>query len=480
ELGEIEQVLTGHPLVREAVVTAPGDRHHRRLTAHIVPATHDPTRRPTASAAVDPELFGPEERERVLFDETDRVEFKIARRGLRRDLTGDPVELPATGAGPATRTSRRRYAHRPVALRELSGLLATLRSHETGALPRYRYGSAGNSYAVQTYLHVVDGRVDELPGGTYYHDPARHRLVPVRPGAVLTSAVRLGADRQALDTAAFEIFLVADLDAVEPLYGPRTARDVCLIEAGLIAQCLEDATTGHGIGLCQLRVVDGMRELRSVLRLGDRHEVLHALLGGALLRAGEEPAEAPEPLPAFHDDPQALLDVVRAHLAAHLPEYLLPSSYTVLDALPRTPAGAVDHAALADPAALADSTAPAGPVAPGPGAAPAGAEDTIAEVLRTLLGASTVGRDTGFFQLGADSLLLVRAHRQLQEALGRRFPLTHMFEHATIRRLASALDTASDDGADLLAEAARRANRARRRGRPVSTPTGADPQEGQA
>ncbi|NIL65009.1 acyl carrier protein, partial [Salinispora arenicola] len=121
-----------------------------------------------------------------------------------------------------------------------------------------------------------------------------------------------------------------------------------------------------------------------------------------------------------------------------------------------------------------------GPVAPGPGAAPAGAAVTIAEVLRTLLGASTVGRDTGFFQLGADSLLLVRAHRQLQEALGRRFPLTHMFEHATVRRLASALDTASDDAADQLAEAARRANRARRRGRPVSTPTGADPQEGQA
>ncbi|WP_051087752.1 non-ribosomal peptide synthetase [Salinispora arenicola] len=51
ELGEIEQVLTGHPLVREAVVTAPGDRHHRRLVGYVQPGPDAPDE-PTLTANV--------------------------------------------------------------------------------------------------------------------------------------------------------------------------------------------------------------------------------------------------------------------------------------------------------------------------------------------------------------------------------------------------------------------------------------------
>lgn len=459
-LGEIECALTAHPGIREAVVTAPDDRG---IVAHVVPAM--PGQRPAEGTAVDSDLFTPEDRTLILFDETERVEFKVARKGLRQDLTAEPVVLPASGDQPCSRSSRRRYADRPVNLDDLAALLETLRSQETGALAKYRYASAGNSYAVQTYLHVVDGKVGGLPGGTYYHDPAGHRLVPVVPGAVLTSAVRLGADQQALDTAAFTVFLVAALDAVEPLYGRSTARDVCLIEAGLIAQLLEDATVDHGIGLCQLRVVDGMQEIRDALRLGERHEVIHALLGGALLGADEEPAP---PAPATPRDQEAVVETIRTHLAAQLPQELLPARYALLDALPRTAAGDVDRAALAEPGA--DGTPPEGDV-----------ETRIAEVIKAVLGAQDIGRDRRFFDLGADSVLLVRAHRRLQSALDRRFPLTHMFEYATVRKLAEALTAQRDGGTDeVLAEAARRGALARRARRAVPTFAGTTAQEGQA
>ncbi|MBO4210034.1 hypothetical protein GSF22_29175 [Micromonospora echinofusca] len=447
-MGEIDSALVSHPGVRAGAAVALGDRHHRRLVACLVPA-HGPTDGPRSAGALSPDAVSGDGRAGMLFDELERVEFKLARHGVRTDLTAvsAPVELPAT-AGPPVRASQRRYGDRPVPLAALAALLECLRSHEGGAMPKHAYASAGNAYAVQTYLHVQDGRVTGLPGGAYYHDPAAHQLIPLRPGATLSRDLRFGADQQALDTAAFTLFLVADMDAIRPLYGVRAARDLCLIEAGLMSQLLEDASAAHHIGLCQLTVAGGAETLSEPFRLGDGHEVLHALLGGALLRAGERPAEPVDPAAG-----RALVEDVRSYLAARLPEYLVPGQLVTVDHLPLTPTGKVDRGALAHLVAAesreADTTPPVGEL-----------ETTIAGVFQEVLGIDSIGVGVRFFDLGADSTAIVRAFRILQSRLARRFPLTAMFEHGSVRALAAALsDDAGVDGGrtELLAAARHRA-----------------------
>lgn len=50
-----------------------------------------------------------------------------------------------------------------------------------------------------------------------------------------------------------------------------------------------------------------------------------------------------------------------------------------------------------------------------------------------------VPADVGFFQAGGDSLLLLKVHALVEEALGREIPLLDLVEHPTIAGLAAAL-----------------------------------------
>lgn len=103
-------------------------------------------------------------------------------------------------------------------------------------------------------------------------------------------------------------------------------------------------------------------------------------------------------------DVDALLDDV----ATRLPEYMLPARVEVLDALPQTPNGKVDRAALER--SLAPRAAS--------GAAPSGGwEATIAACWADVLGYGEVGRDQDFFFLGGDSLLAARLAGRLREEL---------------------------------------------------------------
>ena len=63
-------------------------------------------------------------------------------------------------------------------------------------------------------------------------------------------------------------------------------------------------------------------------------------------------------------------------------------------------------------------------------------------VLGELIGLTEVGIDDNFFDLGANSLLMVQASVRLRERLGRAVPLVRMFQYPTARALAASLGDA--------------------------------------
>ncbi|HEY2850501.1 MAG TPA: amino acid adenylation domain-containing protein [Gemmatimonadaceae bacterium] len=128
---------------------------------------------------------------------------------------------------------------------------------------------------------------------------------------------------------------------------------------------------------------------------------------------------------------------LRAHLRAELPEFLVPTRYVVLDALPRTANGKLDRRALPDPA-------PDAPVDARAAAAPRTAtEALVLEIFRDVLHRSSVGPDDNFFEIGGDSLMAARLMLRLRAASGCNVPLGLLFERQTAARLAEAVASLS-------------------------------------
>jgi acyl carrier protein len=77
-------------------------------------------------------------------------------------------------------------------------------------------------------------------------------------------------------------------------------------------------------------------------------------------------------------------------------------------------------------------------------------ESTITAVWRKLLATPEVGLDANFFDLGGDSMVMIRVHSALQEALGTTIPIIDLFRYPTVRALASALNSEESAAASYL------------------------------
>ncbi|MDQ6673653.1 MAG: LLM class flavin-dependent oxidoreductase [Chloroflexota bacterium] len=133
-----------------------------------------------------------------------------------------------------------------------------------------------------------------------------------------------------------------------------------------------------------------------------------------------------------------LIPTLREHARLKLPEYMVPGAFVVLDGLPLTPNGKIDRAALPAPDRIRSESTKQEPPKND-------FERQIVGVLKELVGVENVGVDDNFFDLGANSLLMVQASVHLRERLGRSVPLVRMFQFPTARSLAASLGAAEED-----------------------------------
>ena len=136
---------------------------------------------------------------------------------------------------------------------------------------------------------------------------------------------------------------------------------------------------------------------------------------------------------------------LRAFLKQRLPDYMVPSAFVVLDAMPLGPTGKIDRKALPEPEEALGKrayVAPSGPV-----------EETLSGIYADVLGLSQggVGAEDGFFDLGGHSLLATQAVARVREAFGVDLPLRALFEGPTVRELAASVKAALDAGLGMTA-----------------------------
>lgn len=123
---------------------------------------------------------------------------------------------------------------------------------------------------------------------------------------------------------------------------------------------------------------------------------------------------------------------LRRHLKTSLPEPMVPSSFSVLEALPLTPSGKVNRAAL--PAPRVTEAEASGYCAPRDDL-----EQSLARLWAEVLDVERVGIRDNFFELGGHSLLAARLFVALEEAFNHLLPFDSFFPDADIEHQAELL-----------------------------------------
>jgi amino acid adenylation domain-containing protein len=131
---------------------------------------------------------------------------------------------------------------------------------------------------------------------------------------------------------------------------------------------------------------------------------------------------------------------LREFLRQKLPEYMIPSSFMILDSLPLTASGKLNRRALQVPETLkawednteTSKTLEAGPQTP--------LQTSLIAIWSDLLGVKAIGINDNFFELGGHSLLAVRLFAQIEKQLGKRLPLATLFQAPTVAQLAAVIE----------------------------------------
>jgi surfactin family lipopeptide synthetase C len=125
-------------------------------------------------------------------------------------------------------------------------------------------------------------------------------------------------------------------------------------------------------------------------------------------------------------------------LKQHLPEYMVPSAFVLMEVLPLTPNGKVDRRALPAPDTSCFSLKSSF-VSP---------RDTLelqlVQIWEEVLDVHPVGVRDNFFDLGGHSLLAITLMARIQQKFGKNLPLATLFQGATIEHLASSLRQQTD------------------------------------
>ncbi|HEY0019307.1 MAG TPA: amino acid adenylation domain-containing protein [Longimicrobium sp.] len=158
-----------------------------------------------------------------------------------------------------------------------------------------------------------------------------------------------------------------------------------------------------------------VREAVAVVREdtpGDRRLVAYAVAA--------DPAAAPTPAE------------LREHLRTRLPDYMLPSAFVVLDALPLNANRKVDRRALPAPEGAGADEGYVAPRTP--------TETTLAGIFAEVLNHERVGVHDDFFASGGHSLKATQVVSRAQDVFGVRVPLRALFEHPSVGALAGEVD----------------------------------------
>jgi acyl carrier protein len=154
-------------------------------------------------------------------------------------------------------------------------------------------------------------------------------------------------------------------------------------------------------------------------------------------------------------------DELRRYLSRELPNYMVPQAFVFLKTIPMTPRGKIDRQALPDPVRVGPSRDYAVPQS--------SIERTVLNIWKQVLGIEEIGRHDNFFDVGGNSLTIIRLNSRVREEFGRDIAVATMFDYPTVSSFAEYLGRGgveehfSDTALDVRRRQGRQKGRIRRR-----------------
>lgn len=174
------------------------------------------------------------------------------------------------------------------------------------------------------------------------------------------------------------------------------------------------------------------------VELGEVESVLseHPAIGECVVQAREEVAGHKQLVAYVGVQPQMSVSVsdLRSFVRERLPEYMVPSAFVLLEALPRNPNGKLDRGALE---AFQHSRLELKKEFEAPRSS---VEQRLSEIWSEILGVKPVGIHDNFFELGGDSILSIQVIARAKR-VGLQFTPRQFFQHQTIAGLAAVAET---------------------------------------
>jgi epothilone synthetase B len=411
ELGEVEAAMLALPEVQAAVAHVIGESGKtKRLVGYFVRDTSD--------------------------KQFNKIRFSLTQPGLRQFPPGRVVQDLPNANLPADfytqRQSHRSWSDAIVPLEKLSRVLASLGQQVINGRPKYKYGSAGSLYPVQCYVHLKADRVEQMGGGLFYYHPVQHQLIPLQQQECLSSELFPEVNQPLAGQCAFQIFLIANLDAIAPVY-KESSRDLCMLEAGLMTQLIEQEAAAQGLGMCQTGGFN-IAPVASLFELDFNYAFIHSLMGGM---------PASEVIAVETVAPKETVEkMLLTQLREKLPAYMVPDVFIELDKIPLSANGKVDRKMLPIPQVRADNQrknmAPTSTLA-----------KKICGIWSEVLDRDDVGVEDNFFDMGGTSVEMIKIHTWLEPELPQKISLIDMFfTYPTISSLVAHLnpDTEASNG----------------------------------
>jgi amino acid adenylation domain-containing protein/non-ribosomal peptide synthase protein (TIGR01720 family) len=461
ELGEIESALLRHPEVREAVVTLRDGA--AGLAAYVVCRPESITG--TGEAAEHVTEW------QTLYDETyargdhrDRQDATFDIVGWNSSYTGQPIPAVEMREWVENTVERIRALHpkRVVEIGCGTGLLLFRVAPETESylgidfsrvalegirrrldgLPQVtlRQGEADDWTGIpsgEADLVILNSVCQYFPGIDY--------LVRVLEGAV--KAVKPGGAVFVGDVRSLPL-LAAFAESVERFQAPpnRSEEEIRRRIRRRVAD-EEELAVDPAFFQALAERVPGITGVDLLAKQGRWDNELTRYRYDVVLRTGSaslprlQPSDIPSDLPwsVFANDPlrtrlaRRMIPELRRHLQTELPDYMIPSSFVLLDSLPVTANGKVDRAALPEPEPIRMTEEGTPPGTP--------SEKAMADLWKEVLGVGEVRLEDNFFDLGGHSLLATQLVSRIRTAFGIDLPLRRLFEKPTLGDLAAAVET---------------------------------------
>ena len=292
-------------------------------------------------------------------------------------------------------------------------------------LTRFRYDAVlriGERAEPREDLRVLDWRADQVSLSSLREHLSAHspnalvvKDVPNIRLEVEVKALELVQDPEGPATVADlrdELRHVAEIAEIDPEELRTLAGDLaCDIHVGW-------ADSGE-LGACDV----------AFRRRGDGEADMGPAVVSSSRQTGRKPwsrfANRPMLAKAAETLPPRLLTFLRQRL----PDYMVPSSFVILESLPLSPNGKVDRLALLPPD-------PARPQLAEPYVAPQGpVEEVVAGTWGDVLGFERIGRHDNFIELGGHSLLATQIVARLQDLFSMELSLGSLFSSPTVAAL---------------------------------------------